>query len=142
MASFIRAKVSLRAFVDKVLNSNLRFIIDRTDKGLVQAAEFLTEEGKKRSPIDTGNLESKIRFRKIGRNRFEIVADAVSDEGFPYAAYLHENHDWNLGPLSRAKQAGQPERIGSKYLTRAFEENRTETLEQFRENIRFTVGGG
>ena len=123
------------ALIDITVEAGAQSVLDRlesllslvTKKGRItrKLSDFVVVESKKRAPVDKGKLEENIR--REHRNGVEtVVSSSESDNGFNYAAYLHETRGWKLGPKSLAKQSGQKERIGPKWLVRAVSENTQE----------------
>jgi hypothetical protein len=87
----------------------------------------LQAETIKRVPIDKGLLQQSID-KTVEHNTFasEITGHVFVPANAPakdYALYMHEL-EYNLGAASLQKQAGQPEKVGRKYMERAFEENK------------------
>lgn len=108
--------------------------------GMRKEADEIVELAKKYAPIDKGNLEEAINWEETagGRDslgRFakkEIVIgiDGEKSAGAnktvgDYAYEMHEHltpyGEYGLGPLSEAKQRGQSELVGGKFLERAVE---------------------
>ena len=109
-----------KALQELDLEGELREISIGGREGL---GEFLATESKKRAPRDKGTLEDNIGWELVSPRSVEIYSGARSDEGELYAAEIHERTDYNLGPRSLEKQAGQTEMVGPKYLSRAADDN-------------------
>ena len=58
-------------------------------KALLENAEALAEEAKRRCPVDTGQLKESIHVEmsKSG-TKAKVIADAVNLKGHPYARYV------------------------------------------------------
>lgn len=116
--------------------ANMRRIESKVSSESLQAlrsgADLLVRMARRNAPIDEGDLEAAIVSREV-RNRTALgqfgatniqvgvdpsLLDLESRKGFDYSIPMHES-TYNLGPLSEAKQAGQQEIVGSKYLERA-----------------------
>lgn len=97
-------------------------------KTMHAAADRIVETAKKMAPVEEHNLEEAIT-KQVGyegsRRRLaidvvilpEINGVRVED----YAAYMHEG-EYELGPLSQAKNDSQDEEVGPGFLTRAAEQ--------------------
>ena len=100
-------------------------LVSKKERLTRKIANFIVVEGKKRAPVDKGDLVNNIhRERRRGVNT--VVSSSISEDGFNYAAYLHETREWKLGPKSLAKQSQQKEKVGPKWLVRAETENKAE----------------
>lgn len=102
---------------------------------LRNGAEALRDLARANAPIDEGDLESAIVTREVrsrtalgrfGATNIEVgvdtsLLDLESRKGFDYSIPMHEG-TYNLGPRSEAKQSGQQETVGPKYLSRAMAE--------------------
>lgn len=86
----------------------------------------LMSESIKRAPFLEGHLQASHHY-VIEKNPagFGYVGTVFIPVNAPAAAYAIVRHetDYKLGPESLRKQAGQPEKVGKKYLERAFYEN-------------------
>lgn len=110
---------------------------------LVQKAYQLRDIARKMAPRDHGNLEEAIQVRgdeaarddlgRFKRVEVEIYIDFNMDvperpgkKVGDYAYFIHEHltpaGTWQLGEESMAKQAGQAERVGGGFMTRAAEQ--------------------
>ena len=140
MATFLSvSKGILERAIDRLALEVLPAIHVKTERGLRKTAEFVRDEAVKRAPVDTGKLERNIRVRKESSSKFSVISDA-EEQGVQYAAFLHENPNWNLGKGSQRKQAGQSERVGNKWLERAVSDNPDKIKEIFREDLILVVG--
>lgn len=79
-------------------------------------------------PVDEGNMGDAIVIRSENQRRdwiIEVDESQPDDTGRytvgNYLAFLHEGQ-YDLGPLSVAKQATSPYRVGNKFLERAFQQ--------------------
>lgn len=127
------------------LQANLRQIGPRAERAVTRQMRAETyriaELAKRFAPIDEGPLEDAIQVMEEGgarddrgrftRKSFTVYVD-VDQQGShnamigEYAYRMHE-HLTPYGPLklgknSRAKQAGQSEMVGGRYLERAVQE--------------------
>lgn len=97
---------------------------DAARKQMRRGAVRIVDNAKKMAPVDEHNLEESIRQEKSYgyRNRLQIDIVAGGEVNGvnvdDYAVIMHES-DYNLGPKSRQKQAGQTEMVGPKFLERA-----------------------
>lgn len=113
------------------MTSKIGAIGSKTYAGAAKIVEDVTEklqeETIKRVPIDEGHLLQSID-KAVEKSALasEITGHVFVPENAPakdYALYMHEL-EYNLGRASLQKQAGQTERVGRKYMERAFEENK------------------
>lgn len=128
-----------KSLLDKASVDVLPTLGIRTERGLKVTAEFVRDEAKLRAPVDTGKLEDNIRVNRVDKNTYQVISDAEAN-GQGYAAFLHEDPNWNLGPKSREKQEGSSVVVGNKWLVRAVDENSDTVKEIFREQIKLKVG--
>lgn len=96
-------------------------------KPIVRAViDKLHDESTKRMPIDEGFLvaseQTSVNETLGGKVEGHVFIPANSPAS-DYALPMHEHH-YNLGIGSLAKQAGQKELVGRKYMERAFVENK------------------
>jgi hypothetical protein len=94
-------------------------------KTMHRASDRIVVRAKKMAPVDTHNLENHIHKNveyegPKGRLKISVDVDAVGDLA-DYAVIMHEG-EYNLGPLSQAKNDSQPEAVGNRFLTRAADE--------------------
>lgn len=129
--------------LDKVLK-NLARTEARTKAGslagLREAAQIIVEEARANAPIDTGDLENAIvasetrernSLGQFGQVQVQVGVDVSrlnleAHDGYDYSIKMHEDPNYNLGPLSQAKQDGSSHTVGYKYLTRALKEKSKE----------------
>jgi hypothetical protein len=114
----------------------------------------LSRVSSETTPLEDGNLEQawNVLVQRRGDNiqgfvGYQCWADQPRSYEFDYAIWIHEM-DYNLGPLSRLKQAssgggqglsGATYSVGNKYLTRPFE-GEVETYRGiFEDNIKETI---
>jgi hypothetical protein len=102
---------------------------------------------RKMAPVETGDLEDAIRSVQSydgdhnGRLMAEVGVMDYGDVG-DYAVEMHEglqpfgDGTYNLGPDSAAKQIGQTEIVGGKFLERALEERSAQFLPEIIADIR------
>jgi hypothetical protein len=100
---------------------------------MAQEVVKLAELARKMAPVDKYDLEQAILTEANGgdigrRTQFYVfVADELNGVNIrDYVVAMHEQFGaaYQLGPASLAKQAGQPEIVGGKFLERAFEERK------------------
>lgn len=108
-----------------------------------EEAKGIRDLARKMAPVDEGDLEKAIKYEeqrgRDARGRFAattfligvdstVVANSPNREGQKikvgdYAYIMHEHLTpygrYNLGPKSQAKQSGQQEMVGGKFLERA-----------------------
>lgn len=112
---------------------------------------------KQMAPIEDGYLESAIKVSESRGTNNRIVFKVWVD-GATYApqftkkngekpifvgdylAFIHEAV-YNLGPLSRQKQAGSPYRVGRKFLERALIERQGKIQERMQDVVKRSFGG-
>jgi hypothetical protein len=123
-------------------------------------AEDIRDTARRMAPVDEGDLEKAIVTREVGGGRSEsgrftsksIVIEVNGDipagvdrEGRvrtvgDYAYLMHEHltpyGHFRLGPKSQAKQAGQKEIVGGKYLERALEAKQDGLVDRVIERVR------
>ena len=138
------AKIAVIFPIKKMLDSldKIKREVSRAGEiATMDVAEFISKEAKKRAPEDTGKLMTNIRVERRKNLRVDVINDVTSDQGFGYGAFLHENPRWDLGAKSKLKDARQSEKVGSKWLNRAFTENRKDVediyVNSFRRNLNF-----
>lgn len=99
---------------------------------LRESAKEIRDLARLNAPVDTGDLEKaivtiEVRERtalgRFGQTTIEVGVDPSKlnleeHGGFDYSIPMHEGV-YNLGPKSEAKQSGQAEQVGPKYLERA-----------------------
>lgn len=89
--------------------------------------EIIKEISKEQVPVDDGQLEEAHRVVQRQSNQHKLgltveVGGHVDDVNTDlYVLRIHEG-EYNLGPNSKAKQAGTDRVVGRKFLERAFEE--------------------
>lgn len=117
---------------------------DAARKQMHRGADRIVKEAQKNAPVDKHNLEESIRKEKSygdrGRLQIDIVAggevNGVNvDE---YAVIMHES-DYNLGPGSQAKQAGQQNIVGRKFLERAVDKEAKHMESYTRKSVMTTL---
>lgn len=97
---------------------------DAARKQMHRGSDRIVANAKKMAPVDRHNLEESIRKEKSygdrGRLQIDIMAGGTVNgvDVDQYAVIMHES-DYSLGKASRAKQAGQSEIVGPKFLERA-----------------------
>jgi HK97 gp10 family phage protein len=129
---------AIKKMLDSIDGIERKFSMS-SEKSVEKTAEFIRDEAKKRAPVDTGELEDNIRVVKRRNFEVSVISDSKSRSGFPYALFLHENRNWNLGEKSKRKQNSQSERVGSQYLLRAYTENQKETVQVFVDEMKKNV---
>lgn len=123
----------------------LRRNLQRIEREAVRAAEgelrTIAEEVEQgsvaRAPVDTGQLEETHRTTEERRPRnLTLVVSAGparAPDGSDYAVKMHEG-DYDLGPRSAAKNAGQTphvgEGVGRKFMKRAFDAATRDALQR------------
>ncbi|QOC57874.1 putative tail component [Pseudomonas phage phiK7B1] len=109
-------------------------------QGLRDAAQIVVEEARKNAPIDTGDLEKAIvavesrertSLGRFGQTQIQVGVDISKLKleehgGYDYSVKMHEDPNYNLGPLSRAKQESSSNTVGYKYLARALKDKTKE----------------
>lgn len=133
--------------------ANFRRSEEKVSRGsleaLKKAAEEIRDLAIKHAPIDEGDLEKSIKaipsrtrtaLGRFGATTYEVGVDVSeldleSRKGFDYSVQMHEG-TYNLGPLSQAKQAGQAEQVGAKYLERALQQLQEKVTRDMEEAIR------
>lgn len=104
-----------------------------TEQIMEQATDKLLDESVKRAPIEEGFLEES-HDKEVEKKMGEIAGHVFIPENSPasdYAVPMHEG-EYNLGEYSTAKQAGQSEIVGRKYLERALNENKEKFITFFK----------
>jgi len=120
----IKVKVSGANELAVAMRHAAGVVPDAARKQMHRGADRIVNEAKKNAPVDEHNLEESIRKEKSYGERGRLQIDIVTGGSVngvdvdQYAVIMHES-DYNLGPGSQAKQAGQPEIVGPKYLERA-----------------------
>lgn len=138
--------------LSKVL-ANMKRTEERVQKGsleaLRQAAKEVVALARKFAPIDDGDLTEAISAQEVrertslgrfGQIEIRVGVDVSKlnlekRKGFDYSIPMHEG-SYNLGPLSRIKQAGQSEQVGPKYLSRALQQLKGKLTKDMEEAIR------
>lgn len=117
---------------------------ERAKKGVFEQMKKEAVEiqrlARRMAPLDHGPLEESIKVAGLGGGRDEsgrfvrrsltvyIDGDDVGHKGEPISQYAYIMHEmlvpfgsggYNLGPKSRAKQRGQSEIVGGRFLERA-----------------------
>lgn len=119
---------------------------------LRNGADLLVKMARRNAPIDEGDLESAIvaiesrnrtALGRFGATNIQVgvdpsLLDLESRKGFDYSIPMHES-TYNLGPLSEAKQAGQQEIVGPKYLERAMTELQDKIRQKVEEAIKRAI---
>lgn len=120
---------------------------------LRKSAEKVAKLARDYAPVDTGDLEDAIEAQE-NRNRTALgrfgattidvgvnVSKLNLEEhgGYDYSVQMHEDPNYNLGPLSEAKQSATGKQIGYKYLERALEDLKPEIQRDMAEAIRRSV---
>ena len=92
---------------------------------------------KKRTPVREGHLTASItgEFIQLEKSWAATVFVPLNSPAAPYAVWLHEGQ-YNLGDNSLAKQKKTGCFVGSKYITRAIEENRERIIAIMREALK------
>lgn len=100
-------------------------------------ADAALEESVKRAPIDEGFLQHSLtdRVETNGNNISAVVFVPANSPASDYAIPMHED-DYQLGKVSRQKQAKQSVRVGRKYLERAFGEERAKLAKLLIEGLK------
>lgn len=127
------------------LQANLRQIGPRAERAVTRQmraeAYRIADLAKRFAPIDEGPLEDSIKVLqenggrdargRFTRASFSVYVDVYEQgsHGAMIADYAYRMHEHltpygplKLGKQSRAKQAGQSEMVGGRYLERAVEE--------------------
>ncbi len=116
----IKMKVTGTNELKAALRHAAGVVPDAARKQMHRGSDRIVANAKKFAPVDDGDLEASIRKDKTygekGRLQIDIVAGGGVTER--YAVIMHES-DYQLGKKSQAKQAGQSEIVGSKFLERA-----------------------
>lgn len=119
-------------------------------QGLRDAAQIIVEEARKNAPIDTGDLEKAIvavesrertALGRFGQTQIQVGVDISKLKleehgGYDYSIRMHEDPNYNLGPLSQAKQEGSSNTVGYKYLARALKDKSKEARAAIESAIR------
>ncbi|ATW57954.1 putative tail-component [Pseudomonas phage nickie] len=109
-------------------------------QGLREAAQIVVEEARKNAPIDKGDLENAIvavesrertSLGRFGQTQIQVGVDVSKlnleqHGGYDYSIKMHEDPNYNLGPLSQAKQNNSSNTVGYKYLARALKDKTKE----------------
>jgi len=115
-------------------------------------AKLVVAEAVRNAPVDTGELENAIvaieeRSRtdlgQFGQITIRVGVDVTKLDleahgGYDYSIRMHEDPNYNLGPKSEAKQAGQGNTVGYKYLERALKD----TQEEIRRRVEKAIKEG
>lgn len=126
----------LKGVMARISRSEKR-VMDGSLSALRAMAELVRDEARLNAPRDTGDLEGAIdTFEERVRNakgQFGQVTIRVGVDvsklkledhaGYDYSIPMHEDHEYKLGPKSQAKQDGQGNIVGYKYLERALRDN-------------------
>lgn len=142
----------------KDLRSKIRYIVDRVPengrKQMHRMADRIVKEARLNAPVLKHDIEQGIRKETGreardagghgGRLKIDVVLDLTHAELDKYAVRVHENYEGMLvhgpGEKTREKMRAHPDRkIGSKFLTRAVDENRGSMIERLRNDIVATV---
>lgn len=92
---------------------------------LKQISQAVSGAAKDRAPVDEGHLTADIKgeVQTAGGQTAAVIYVASNATTKDYAIEMHEG-EYNLGPLSLAKQAKVGVRVGRKFITRAIEDSR------------------
>jgi HK97 gp10 family phage protein len=106
-------------------------------RGVIKATKNLMDESITRSPVDEGDLENSHQMEIEGRGTKTSGTVYIPDDSPAgvYAEWIHEG-TYNLGPGSLAKQAGQSEGVGPKFMERAFDEGKDDREQMVFDEIR------
>lgn len=124
--------------------------MDGSLRALRAMGQLIAEAARKNAPVDTGDLENAIvaieeRERNIlgqfGQTTIRVGVDQTKlrlelHKGFDYSIPMHEDPNYNLGPLSQAKQNAQGNTVGYKYLERALKDNEAEVRRRVEKAIK------
>lgn len=88
----------------------------------------LRDEAKKRAPVKSGALERSIVYETrmdAGELRLDVYVRTSTLNAKDKEAFLEFIHDgdYDLGPGSKAKQAGQAEEVGPEFMDRALDDH-------------------
>lgn len=97
----------------------------RVHEALSDVGSHIAGEAKDRAPVEEGHLTEAISSEVIPHKNSEaaLIFVPANHQSAPYAIPRHEN-DYNLGEGSLAKQSRTGRQVGSKYITRAIDDNR------------------
>lgn len=131
----------------------------RVEKGsllaLREAANLVVMAAKLNAPVDEGDLEGAITAvedrSRTSLGRFGVTTirvgvdtsklDLDSRKGYDYSIRMHEDPNYNLGPLSEAKQATLAGvTVGYKYLERALKDNERLVRQRMEAAIKRNLG--
>ncbi len=109
-------------------------------KILREIGKTVTRGAKNNAPVDEGYLTQGISWAISEDRKAVLVYIAANDPAAPYAIAMHES-EYQLGPNSQAK-AAKGFRVGNKYITRAFEDDREKIItiinDQYRKALQST----
>lgn len=122
-------------------------------EGLRAAAAIVVEEARKNAPVETQELEKAIvanetrertALGRFGQIQIQVGVDVSKLDlskhaGFDYSIRMHEDPNYNLGPLSEAKQNSGGNTVGYKFLTRALKDKEKECREVMAEAVKRSV---
>lgn len=108
--------------------------LDQTAYG---AAYEIMQKSISYSPVDEGHLEEAHhlveRSTRKGHPAYDV--EVSGNESDLYAMWIHEG-EYGLGPLSAAKAASSGLPVGRKYLERAFDEIRPQTVIKMKQIVK------
>lgn len=113
---------------------------------LRDGAKEIAELARMYAPVDEGNLEEAIKHEEDrtgvnGRIQTYVYVDGSmkgsnGNRVEDYAMEMHESPNYNLGPLSEAKQNRTGQVVGYKYLERAVDKLRPQITKRVADRIR------
>lgn len=110
---------------------------ERVHAALSDVGSHIAGEAKDRAPIEEGHLTEAISSEVIPHKDSEAALIFVpsNHQAAPYAIPRHEN-TYNLGEGSLAKQSRVGKQVGSRFITRAIDDNRQTIAEIIKDKMR------
>lgn len=105
--------------------ANLSALIKGNEQVILkQISQTVSGAAKDRAPVDEGHLTADIKgeMQEAGGQKAAVIYVPSNATTKDYAIPMHEG-DYNLGPLSQAKQAKLGVRVGNKFITRAIDDS-------------------
>lgn len=107
-------------------------------KAAGEIKDFAVSEVVDRAPIDEGHLGASIEgsLQGSGHDLAIVIAVPLNAPAAAYTVRMHED-DYQLGPLSAAKQAKLPNiTVGNKFIIRALTENQQDIWAIWQHNMK------
>lgn len=145
---------NFKSNIFKVINDKIESIKEvlqiTTVDSLEEIGDYLVKEASRRAPVDTGELESSIKWEIIKENKkytLRVYVDGDS-KAIDYSWYVHELFPpavfglYKLGEESLKKQAREGVIVGGHFLTRAYDENKEEVTKRFKKSVKASIEYG